>query len=333
VRRIGSSLVLLTMITTWAVRQCVAGDPREVVPISTLEQLQAMGDDLEGSYILVNDIDASETATWNGGEGFVPIGSVDAPFTGQFDGRHHTIEGLHIHRPGVSLQGLFGEVGAFDSSAPQTVIMNVHLVNADITADRHSGTLIGRVKFSRVSGCSASGDVDISPDLSENAKSGGLAGHVSYGCYVDQCFSVVDVHAGARWQVGGLVGYLRGVEAVTRLSNSYSRGTVSGTGPKQGNLVGDADGSEVDRCYSSGLDKALIGYNFRDPLITNCYWDADRGAPASPYGGTPRTTAEMMLRGTYVDWDFGSIWRITDTQTYPWLQAWVPVELMRFTVE
>ena len=41
----------------------------------------------------------------------------------------------------------------------------------------------------------------------------------------------------------------------------------------------------------------------------------------------------MMLRDTYVDWDFGSIWRITYTQTSPWLQSWVPVELMRFTVE
>ncbi|MBU1128127.1 MAG: hypothetical protein KKE01_03515, partial [Candidatus Omnitrophica bacterium] len=35
--------------------------------ITNVDELQAMQNDLYGDYILDNDIDASETQTWNGG--------------------------------------------------------------------------------------------------------------------------------------------------------------------------------------------------------------------------------------------------------------------------
>ena len=84
--------------------------------------------------------------------------------------------------------------------------------------------------------------------------------------------------------MGSLVGYLRGVEPgpTATISNSYAAGTVHGNGWKQGNLLGDADGSIVERCYSSGLGKALVGFNFRNPTISNSYWDAERGGADEP---------------------------------------------------
>ena len=173
--------------------------------------------------------------------------------------------------------------------------------------------------------------ISVRPDDYSDAKSGGLIGCGGRGSNIAQCFSEVTVDGGNRSQVGGLVGYLRGVEAVTRLTNSYSRREVIGTGGKQGNLVGDADGSVVDRCYSSGSGKALIGHNFRSPVITRSYWDSDTGAASSTLGGTPKTTAEMMQQSTYVDWNFVSIWEIDES--YPQFQATVPVDLMNFTIE
>ena len=138
---------------------------------------------------------------------------------------------------------------------------------------------------------------------SRDSKSGGLIGIASHGSRIDQCFSGVNVKAGSRVQVGGLVGYLRGrgdnnpsiaglsdsYSPVAVLTNSYSYGTVTGNGWKQGNLLGDADGSYVDKCYSCGKGKALIGFNFKSPVITNCYWDKDEGASSSSRGGRPRS--------------------------------------------
>ena len=42
--------------------------------ITDVTELQAMEDDLDGDYVLGNNIDASATSTWNGGLGFAPIG-------------------------------------------------------------------------------------------------------------------------------------------------------------------------------------------------------------------------------------------------------------------
>ncbi|MHC4085521.1 MAG: LamG domain-containing protein, partial [Planctomycetota bacterium] len=131
-----------------------------------------------------------------------------------------------------------------------------------------------------------------------------------------------------RKQVGGLIGYHAGRTHYTLLTNSYSYGTVTGGGSKQGNLVGDADGSYVDRCYSCGNGKALIGYNWENPVITNSYWDKDKGASSSIYGGTPKSTAEMMQQATFVNWDFVNIWGILENGAYPFLIAFEYKELV-----
>lgn len=302
-----------------------------IYTISTLSELQDINNDLAGIYHLANDIDASDTVNWNGGEGFFPIGNVAHPFTGQFDGQFHAIHNLFINRPGGDQQALFGRVVTPPGAIERAVIKNVRLIDADVTAGAHSGTLIGYDEYTDVYTCGATGNLTVRPNDYSDAKSGGLIGSGGRGSNIAQCFSEVIVDGGNRKQVGGLVGYLRGVEAITRLKKSYSRREVIGTGSKQGNLVGDADGSVVDRCYSSGSGKALIGFNFRDPVITRSYWDSDTGPASSPYGGTPKTTTEMMTQSTYMDWDFDSIWEIDGS--YPQFQTTVPVDLMNFTIE
>ena len=86
--------------------------------ISTLAQLQAMSSHLADDCILLNDIDASATATWNPvGNGiylgFEPIGLLSAsPFTGTFNGGGYTISNLYIRRQNLDTAfqyiGLFG---------------------------------------------------------------------------------------------------------------------------------------------------------------------------------------------------------------------------------
>ena len=81
-------------------------DPQlpHVTPISSVEELQAMNANLTGNYYLTCDIDASATSTWNGGEGFAPIGDYTIStsyatlanrFRGTFDGCGYTISNLY----------------------------------------------------------------------------------------------------------------------------------------------------------------------------------------------------------------------------------------------
>src|SRR5690349_10017044 len=58
--------------------------------IKTVNQLQAMRNNLAGTYCLANDIDASTKSN------FVPVGNAANPFTGRFYGHGHVIRHLTI---------------------------------------------------------------------------------------------------------------------------------------------------------------------------------------------------------------------------------------------
>ena len=64
--------------------------------IYNVNDLQDMNLDPTGDYELANDIDASATVGWNGGEGFVPIGGglLADRFSGYLDGKGFAISGL-----------------------------------------------------------------------------------------------------------------------------------------------------------------------------------------------------------------------------------------------
>src|SRR5690606_4447550 len=70
--------------------------------------LQGLATQLSGHAVLANNIDASGTAQWNGGEGFNPIGTFDTMFTGSLNGAGFGIDGLTINRSGLDNVGLFG---------------------------------------------------------------------------------------------------------------------------------------------------------------------------------------------------------------------------------
>ncbi|MHC4740235.1 MAG: PKD domain-containing protein, partial [Planctomycetota bacterium] len=309
--------VLVVYGQVWAFSGAGSGTEADPYVITDVYELQEMNDVLDAFYVLGNDIDASETSVWHGGEGFVPVGI----FTGTFDGNRYSINNLHINRLDSSDQGLF-------STLSGAIVKDVDLVNANVTFYSSGGILAGNVDSdSVITFCSATGIVTLKVG-SDEGRGGGLFGNVTTGSEVEQCFADVDVNADNRKQVGGLVGYLLGQGYDTLLSNSYSCGTVTGSGSQQGNLVGDVNDSDVDRCYSCGYEKALIGFSSPNSVITNCYWDMDKGASSSSYGGTPKTTAKMMQEATFVDWDFVDIWGIVENESYPFLRAFItPLEV------
>ena len=324
-------LVVLTLCgSVWAFSGSGSGAEADPYVITTVQQLQEMQDDLNAYYVLGSDIDASDTKTWNGGEGFLPLGTALNPFTGTFDGQRHMISSLFIDRPTTDGVGLFGYIG--DGS----VVCNVGLAEVDITARRNSGSLVGHSSGSTVCNSWSSGSVQGSHDY--QMRLGGLVG-VSSGAdsYVYQCFSSVNVTAtGGAHQVGGLAGY-NGHGSI--MSDCYATGDVSGYW-KVGGLVGDnpyPEGGYITRCYSigrvTGIGGGLVGFNYNSGRTYDSYWDKQTSGKSSSSGGTGKTTAEMMQQATFVNWDFVEVWDIVENETYPFLRPFIKPILVTIDIK
>jgi hypothetical protein len=219
--------------------------------ITTASELQAMEDDLDAHYQLGADIDASGTAQWNNGTGFMPVGpDDDTGFTGSFDGNGYTITGLTIDRSGSLWVGLFGYVDSAE-------IRDVTLADTTITGDEYVGELAGEVgDNSTITGVTVDGTVDgnenvggligasglagddstitdvtASGTVNGSTTVGGLVGYHSVHGSVQNA-AATDITVTGETTVGGLIGYNSGlVEGVT------ASGTVDGA-DETGGLVG-----------------------------------------------------------------------------------------------
>lgn len=120
-------------------------EPDGIIYIYTLEDLNNVRNKLYGHYVLMNDIDASDTRDWDGGKGFQPIGDDEAPqnrITGTFDGGGHVIDGLYISRSAQSRAGLFGAVGALVGESRDGLIERSYSTG-QVKGDSRVGGLVG----------------------------------------------------------------------------------------------------------------------------------------------------------------------------------------------
>ena len=145
--------------------------PEGAIGISTIEQLQLIGNDvdypLDGYYVLTQDIDASATVTWNDGAGFAPIGgSYWTPFIGTLDGQGYGVTDLFIDRPSEFFVGLVGyNVGG--------TVTNCYATGA-VAGNTEVGGLVG-YNDGTVTNCYATGAV------TGNVFVGGLVGDLGDG--------------------------------------------------------------------------------------------------------------------------------------------------------
>ncbi|MCW9709179.1 beta strand repeat-containing protein [Fodinibius salsisoli] len=281
-----------------------AADPYQV---ETIDQLQTVGQFLDAHFVQTADIDASATSSWNGGQGFDPIGVYTNPFTGSYDGDGHTIDGLTIDRSQGDVFGLFGVV----SSGGQ--IINVGLTNTDITTNNGTGGLVG---YNRGGGTIADSYISGTITSSTNT-TGGLVGENSG--VIRRSYSVANVNG--RANVGGLVGTNRSGNII----NCYAMGDVHASLTIAGGLVGNNKG-DIDHSYATGVVTSantiggLVGYEDTTVGTTlESYWDTQSSGQATSDGGTGLTTSQMQ--GTAAEtnmtgFDFGGIWTVSPNE-YP----------------
>ncbi|MDG5767243.1 T9SS type A sorting domain-containing protein [Balneolales bacterium ANBcel1] len=229
-------IMLLTPVLLKA--QFTDGDGSEANPyqVATLEQLQAIGEQeyLDKHFIQTADIDASETADWNGGEGFEPIGRLNSSrFEGFFDGQGFVITGLYIQRNDSSQVGLFGAAGG-------ATITNTHLRDVEITGHRNVGGLIGFLGQHQLPQAEVH-DVSVTGMVTGENNVGGLMGYSS--AIVIRAHAAVNVE-GYNY-VGGLMGTNGGLT-----EKSYATGQVTGN-DQVGGLAGDNLGT-IEKSYATG---------------------------------------------------------------------------------
>jgi hypothetical protein len=343
-------LIMLTMIAL-VVGMVGCDNVATDVEIRDWYDLDDVRDNLDGSYLLMNDLDlttagytelASPTA--NQGRGWGPIGTWPDVFTGTFDGQGFEISDLFIDRLGEDNVGLFSFV---DEGG---IIKNVQLMDADVTGNMETGALVG-YNTGTVSNCHSTGSV------TGDTHVGGLVGE-SAGI-VSVSYSVVSVSGS--YEVGGLIGHNDGTVSksytagivtgdanvgglvaynLDTVSNSYSSANVAGES-LVGGLVGHNRAS-VSNCHSTGSVSGyedvggLVGRNY-EGTVNNSFWDRETSGQTTSDGGTGNTTAEMQDMATFsgAAWNIAAvgslgernpeyIWNIVDDETYPFL-GWQPV--------
>jgi hypothetical protein len=234
--------------------------------IKTAAQLQAMQNDLAGSYCLANDIDAGSIAN------FVPVGDNATPFTGKLFGNGRVIRNLTIDS-GAQYVGLFGAVA-------DTLIEDIGLVNVEIasTAVAYVGGLTGfmsgasEIRRAYVTGrvaAPADGYVGgiagvatgtLTDSWSAASVSGGViaGGAIGYaaGGTIRRVYAAGPVSCPMDCHAGGLIG---GSVGATVALSSASGPVIGGDPSYTGGLVGTAINSTIQRSYALGT--VTIGVN------------------------------------------------------------------------
>ncbi|MCC6303015.1 MAG: hypothetical protein IT489_09495 [Gammaproteobacteria bacterium] len=276
------------------------------VPIGNCTELQNIG--ISGNYALSNDIDCSQTVTWNDGRGFNPIGGESAGtfFSGTIEGNGYKVTNLYINRPSA----VVGLIGVATTCAQ---IRNLGLENVEITGSPNiagAGAVAGIADLTEISNVYSTGQV------TGRSSVGGLVG-ASSRTIVSNSYSTAGISSNSTSAANIVLGGLVGVNStgliplpsapcpapspnqleanwIDGIYNSYSAGPVTGSGSFIGGLVGSNFGT-----------------------IEDSYWDIQTSGQSSSDGGNGKSTSEMKSETTYAGWDFTNLWIIEEGNSYP----------------
>ena len=241
------------------------------IPICTLTDLNRIREDLTASYILMNDIDASETSTWNSGAGWEPVGVgycinsqctspdypwwcgdkeiceeeiygasewIEFPFTGILDGAGYNISNLQINDSPENRN-----LG-FIAYSYNATIQNINLVDINVGCYYKNAGLVNFQYGGTISNSSVTGNF-FNTGLTAN-NIGGLV-NSSTGI-IEDSYAVVNMNFENCAWVGGLVNNASGT-----INNSYSLGNITcELGQNMGGLVATLEeGAIINNSHSS----------------------------------------------------------------------------------
>lgn len=260
-----------------------AGSPDDPYRIQTCEQLQEINDAPSSNFVLMNNIDCSDTATWNNGKGFDPI----KDFSSTFDGRNFEIQNLYINRPDEL------SVGLFSTTINSAVLKNVKLTKdpqyserIDIQGGLKVGALIGRgIGFSITHvhtelSVKAIQQAENNPD--SLAEVGGLVGYSNFQYYqwnssTGKVSLNLEPSGIASISLGGLIGSQENFDAgTTFIQDSYSTAIIQG--PDSNSTIGGVCGGLIGQYTSPNPQTVSLSRTYSSGDV-NC-----QSAPDNPNG-------------------------------------------------
>lgn len=161
-------------------------------------QLNNVRNNLNAYYKLGANINLSQFSNW------IPIGSIDVPFTGELDGAGFNISGLTI----VSSDCL--DIGLFGYCSKSAILNNINISDVDINtilkpSERiRVGTIAG-TNLGYTNSCSATGEIDIKIETTSYLEIGGISGRINW---VNKCTNRVNISITSNGGVssGGIAG-------------------------------------------------------------------------------------------------------------------------------
>jgi hypothetical protein len=286
--------VFLLNLTSGANAQFAGGDGTLANPyqISNVTQLQAMRDHLNSHFILINNIDATETAQWNDGAGFEPIGRTQpslVTFNGSFNGDGFIINRLTINRL-VDNVGLFGVMfGNISNVGLENVSIRGLNNTGALAANRGNGTITNSYSTGTVTGSNNTGGLvgrGGNLPIIDSHSTCAVQGNVGVGGLSGTGSSITNSHATGNVTgfdyVGGLIGEV--TQNAGTIADSYATGSVTATGSNgaAGGLVGRVQSGLVLRSHATGdvtgsnivggligLNQAAISQSFASGKVIN----------------------------------------------------------------
>lgn len=294
-------------------------DPYQISTNTELNQIRFL---LEDNFILMNNLNLTfdtqnpEGEFWNGGKGWRPIGTARNPFLGNLDGNNHTITGIKINDTANS-NGFFSYNGKYG------VIENLNLDSVSVKGYNLPGAITSE-NFGIISNVSVNGIVNGS------GVTGGLVGNNREGGTVTES-SMNGTVISEFLLAGGLIGDNRG-----EVSDSYVIAEVSninnvGGPPETGGIIGYGFSGNVSNSFfigtlsSSTVTGGVVGSNL-NTTFENVYWDSTatgliNGAGAGNSEGIfALSSEEMQNQNSFENWDFETIWIMSDSLGHPILR-------------
>ncbi len=223
-----------TMVKEIAVFAAGNGSKAKPYIINTVEDFNAIRNDLAAHYKLNANIDLQLYSNWD------PIGpNYHAPFSGSFDGGGFVISNLKFDRPTEEFTGLFG---MFKPATENDSIKNVTVTNVNIRGLSGIGAITGYAESAVIYNCHSSGIVTA---IDYNA--GGIAGGLDPGS-IYNCSSSCKVVA-----MGNAAGGITASLWYGTAQNCVFTGSVENAeGQYNGGIAGEAISSFIKYCQNKG---------------------------------------------------------------------------------
>lgn len=292
--------------------------PQGYTAIRSVEDLDAVRNNLSGKYILMNDIDLGEATVKDGeydinGYGWKPIDE----FSGTLDGNGYRIKGMHIYG---ELPRTIQGGGLFGSTYSDAIIKNLGVVDVDIDvicADdsvRTYGALAG-YNSGRIENCFTTGKIRFEAESNTIVAVGGMVGDASASNrIISNCYNACEIEQ---------------VEAGTD-TTLYVGGIV-------------ANAPKVEYCYNVGglnivkTDTTKYGAVIATGNLTNCYYlntTADQGHAGGDDNSCVKVSKTQLKSKVYMNkWLQTGTWYIDPycSFKYPQLIACAQVRLEKMS--